>query len=114
MTTQRKVQLTGPYALSRATILQMVSKTSPGAYVLSRSGNTAHYVGRSDVNLRDRLLDYVNSTYQKFWFAYATSPRDAFEKECELFHDFNPLDNRIHPQRPVGCGWRCPRCSVYN
>jgi len=114
MTTQKRVNLAGPYALSQAIVVQTVAKGTPGVYVLFRNGNTAAYAGRSDVDLQGRLLDHVNTGYQQFWFAYATSPKDGFEKECHLFHDYNPPDNKIHPQRPVGSDWRCPRCSVFH
>jgi hypothetical protein len=38
----------------------------------------------------------------------------AFEKECHLFHDFGEtsLDNKIHPARPSGSNWKCPRCRI--
>ena len=115
--TTTSVSLIGPYSLIRDTINLMVSRTSPGVYVLSRNGNKAHYVGRSDSDLRSRLMSYVGSRYLKFWFTYATSAKDAFEKECLLYHQFggsSSLDNKIHPQRPDGCTWRCPVCNIYN
>src|SRR5947209_8383324 len=38
-----------------------------------------------------------------------TSSLAAFEKECWLYHTFNPADNGIHPARPQGsnslCSW---------
>ena len=40
----------------------------------------------------------------------------AFEKECVNYHDFGEsklLDNSIHPDRPAGSGWKCPRCSIF-
>lgn len=39
----------GPFPLNSVNI--QVTRTSPGAYVLSRDGKTAHYVGRSDTGL---------------------------------------------------------------
>lgn len=41
----------------------------------------------------------------------------AFEKECALYHDFGgpqgQLDNEVHPARPEGTDWQCPRCDVF-
>lgn len=39
--------------------------------------------------------------------------RPAFEKECHLYHDFNPPDNTVHPARPAGTQYLCPRCGDY-
>ena len=113
MTTKLSIALRGRFALNGATIDREVTLKSPGVYVLSRNRSTAHYVGRSDVSVRDRLKDYTTTTYAYFWFAYATSARDAFYKECHLYHDLNPTDNEVHPRRPANCGWKCPRCSLF-
>jgi hypothetical protein len=45
------------------------------------------YVGRSDSDLKARLLSHVSSgRYKEFKYSYATSPKAAFEKECQNFH----------------------------
>lgn len=109
----------GPHSLTAKKIDEVVTKTSPGNYALGRSeGSTFYvrYVGRSDEDLNGRLKEWVNSKYPKFKYAYASSPKAAFEKECNNFHDFggtSKLDNKNHPQRPDGTAWKCPRCSVY-
>jgi hypothetical protein len=36
--------------------------------------------------------------------------RQAFEKECEMFHQFMPTGNFLHPSRPPASDWTCPRC----
>jgi hypothetical protein len=28
-----------------------------------------------------------------------------------LFHDFAPPNNILHPSRPAGTQWECPRCQ---
>ena len=116
MTIQTSVALKGPFTLDRGTVVATVTRKSPSVYVLSRNGKTAHYVGRSDQDLRARLLDHATSGYNAFWYDYATSPRDAFYKECTLYHRYggsSSLDNRVHPDRPTGSGWRCPNCRVF-
>ena len=113
MTTRLTVSLSGRFPLNSTEIDRRVRARIPGVYVLSRGGTRADYVGRSDTDLRSRLKDYLDSTYAYFWYAEATSARDSFEKECNLFHDLKPTDNAVHPRRPANCGWRCPRCSAY-
>ena len=107
--------LHGPFRLDQTSINNQVTHTSPGAYALGRHvGDTFYvdYVGRSDSDLASRLSDWVGN-YQYFKFGYFASPKAAFEKECHLFHDFGEtaLDNKVHPARPAGSGWRCPRCN---
>jgi len=120
-----------PYSLSELGSLtnekidQMVKKKSPGVdvpgvYVLDKSSTApfhVDYVGRSDDDLNARLKTHVGSVYKYFKFDYATSPKNAFEKECELYHDFGgpqgKLDNKVHPDRPAGSGWKCPKCTIF-
>ena len=61
MTTETSVSLHGPYQLSRSTVVRTVTLTYPGVYVLSRDGRNAHYVGRSDRDVKGRLLDHTGS-----------------------------------------------------
>lgn len=106
----------GPYKLDTETIEAKVTRTSPGNYALGRKKGTflVGYVGRSDSDVRARLKSWVGKTRRPlFKFSYATSPKAAFDKECENYHDFNPPDNDVHPDRPDGTDWHCPRCEIY-
>lgn len=114
--------LSGPYRLSEEKIDEVVTRTSPGVYVLEREHSddsfVVNYVGRSDDNVRGRLKKWVGvRRYKRFKFAYFDSPKGAFEKECSVYHDFEgpkgSLDNEKHPQRPEGTSWQCPRCNVF-
>lgn len=93
---------------------------SIGAYALGSQGSklfTVLYIGRSDVNLRDRLLQHVGERYTHFKFMPIYTQEDAFYKECHLYHDFGEnslLDNKEHPARPVGTDYQCPRCTIFN
>lgn len=80
-----------------------------GIYILSRRGEIAHYIGRSDSNIYSRMKKSINEGegYTHFWFEYATSSRDAYLKECKYFHLYKPKDNSIHPAVPKGTFWRC-------
>jgi hypothetical protein len=111
--------LNGPYKLDESTIDRVVTRKSPGAYALGASdSNTFYirYVGRSDVDIAARLKQHVGK-YPHFKFDYYSTAKAAFGKECGLYHDFGgpqgQLDNEVHPARPDGTDWQCPRCSVF-
>lgn len=107
--------LRGPFPLTQNGIDSNVKKTSAGAYALGKVENGTfyiRYVGRSDNDVNDRLHDHVGK-YSRFKYEYYGSAKAAFEKECRLYHDFKPTNNKVHPSRPAGSGWKCPRCNVY-
>lgn len=101
--------LSGPHPLTVASVTSQVTRVSPGSYVLSNDG-TARYAGRSDIDLRSRLLDHVGK-YARFWFEYAPSAKAAFEQECYLYHNLHPTDNAVHPAAPAGSYWHCAVCG---
>ena len=109
----------GLFNLTSREIDSQVTKTSPGNYALGRVSENkfyVYYVGRSDTDLNGRLKDWVDE-YDKFRFSYAASPKAAFEKECQNYHDFgetDKLDNKQHPQRPDDSNWKCPVCDIFN
>jgi hypothetical protein len=108
--------LSGPYALNEATIDSIVTRKSPGAYALGNTSDNTYYinyVGRSDIDLNARLKQHVGA-YPQFKYGYQPSPKAAFDKECGLYHDFQPPDNKVHPARPQGSGWSCPRCDIFD
>ena len=108
-----KSGLRGPFPLTKTSVNENVTRLSPGAYALGRlKGGVFYigYVGRSDSDVRDRLHDHVGA-YSRFKYEYYASEKTAFEKECRLYHDFNPLANKIHPDRPAGSRWKCPMCN---
>ena len=108
--------LRGSFPLTGDGINSNVTQTSAGAYALGRAeGDTFYikYVGRSDKDVNDRLHDHVG-THPRFKFEYYGSAKAAFEKECRLYHDFDPPENDVHPGRPSGSGWNCPSCKVFD
>lgn len=108
--------LNGPYRLAYDDINSAVSRVAPGAFVLGHKGPDGRfyidYVGRADLDMRDRLLQLIGSG-NMFKFKYQPSGEEAFHAECELFHDFKPPGNRMHPDRPAGTNWECPRCRFF-
>lgn len=111
--------LRGPFRLDVATVVQQVARVAPGAYALGKVENGTfyiRYVGRSDSDVAARLKQWIGH-YTSFKFEYFPSPKAAFEKECHLWHDFGgpegTLDNDVHPRRPNGANWQCPRCRTF-
>lgn len=104
--------LPGSWLLEDDEIDRVVTKKSPGNYALGRLDGKVFriaYVGRSDEDLNARLHSHVGA-HPYFKALYASSPQTAFIRECENYHDFTPIGNAIHPDRPAGTNWSCPRC----
>lgn len=103
--------LEGPWPLTSDTIDKVVTEISPGAYALGKANAkgllTVKRVGRSDENLNKRLHDYVDD-YSHFKCQYYGTAKEAFEKECSLWHNFKPEDNPNHPDKPTGMNPPCP------
>lgn len=108
----------GPWNLTNNGIDSAITQTSPGAYALGRTGDDGtffiSYVGRSDDDLNRRLKDHVGA-YKTFKAGYLSGALSAFQKECQLYHDFGgvegKLDNKAHPDRPKGSAAKCPVCG---
>lgn len=108
-------RLYGPFQFTERSIDANLQSNSAGVYALgyNRSGHfVPAYVGRADTDLKSNLKDHLAGRYQQFKFAYALSARDAYEKECELYHALTDLENQQHPTPPRGLSLRCPRCAV--
>lgn len=110
------VGLNGNHSLDSSTIDQKVSH-SGGAYALGVSlqtdgGMPVKYVGRSDSDLNSRLKQHASEgQYSYFAFTHRTGAIAAYEKECELYHTFGPLDNVVHPHKP-NASCKCPHCGA--
>ncbi len=108
----------GPFDLAPESIDANIPVTSPGNYALGTvDGGTFYvsYIGRSDRDLNGRLKAWLEKRYTSFKFSYASSSREAFEKECVNFHEFGGvqiLENNAHPDRPADSSWRCPICGI--
>ncbi|XVV02474.1 hypothetical protein ACQPW3_34725 [Actinosynnema sp. CA-248983] len=84
-----------------------------GTYMLFRGGEPV-YIGRSDVDLRRRLLAHASSQRgEYFTFQTYESGTTAFQAECALFHapPSESIENKIHPASPTGSAALCPYCT---
>lgn len=112
-----KEKLDGPHRLTFESITAVLQRSSPGVFALGYKGRDdafyINYIGRSDHDVRSRLLELIGSDVS-FKFGLTDTAEEAFIRECELFHAFRPPANRVHPGRPATFNWACPRCSLLN
>lgn len=110
-----RVDLEGPYRLTFDGIENAVRRKKFGVFALGYEGRGnifyINYIGRSECDLKSSLLGFIGSDVA-FKYQAVLSAEEAFWRECELFHSFRPPANRIHPGRPTGSNWVCPRCSL--
>lgn len=108
--------LLGPMRLAYDEITDSLPRIAPGVFAVGHRGPDdrfyVDYIGRSDKDLRDKLRGLIGSG-SLFKFRYTANGEAAFHMECELFHDFKPAGNRMHPDRPAGTNWECPRCRFF-
>jgi hypothetical protein len=108
-----------PYIYTKENVEQLITKISSGAYALGKIKDNGtfiiNYVGRSDDNLAVRLATHEKiDDYTHLKYGYCSSIKEAFEKECNLYHDFGEnklLDNKVHPAKPNNTTYKCPRCG---
>lgn len=109
--------MNGPLDLNAMKISEAIKAKSPGNYALGYINEhtfMVQYVGRSDSNIHHSLNTWVGK-YPKFKWSYAMSEKEAYDKECQNFHDFGgaeSLDNEIHPAKPEGMDWKCLVCGI--
>ncbi len=110
--------LYGPHTLTTVGVSNNVKGVGAGAYALGRlaADGTFYidYVGRSDDDLGARLQQHTPEKYTHFKYGFLPSAKAAFDKECDLYHDFKPPDNKVHPARQKGANWTCKRCTVFD
>ena len=108
------IRLYGPFRLTSRGVETHV-QPSAGVYALgeTRSGTfVTTQIGRSDNDLRSTLKAQVPGSSKLFKFAYAISPLEAFEKECELYHDLVESACQSHPKAPRKVKRLCRWCAA--
>ena len=101
------------YRLRPWLVRALIPASRIGTYVLYRHGQ-AIYIGRSDTDLRRRLLEHA-AVRRGDYFTYAVhrTSCQAFEVECSLYHAVDgALANRIHPDAPDFADVRCAFCPA--
>jgi hypothetical protein len=108
--------LLGPYRLTFDAIDAAVIRRAPGVFALGRADAEGRFcvnhVGRADADIRAGLCALIGSD-SLFKYDYLPSSEAAFVRECELFHDVRPPRTLVHPGRPKGTSWECPRCRIF-
>ncbi|MEQ1715877.1 MAG: hypothetical protein ABL907_07825 [Hyphomicrobium sp.] len=106
--------LKGPFSLNFDAIEDEVVEGCPAVFALGFTDNLGRfcitYVGSAGRELKSVLRGLIG-TSQQFKFLHMPEHEAAFAKECELFHQFRPLGNFLHPERLAGSHWKCPRCQ---
>ena len=110
--------LEGPFTLTAETVKIAVTAKFPGVYALGHSDMNGTFivesVGRSNENLQEPLQYLAAEFGGEFSYQYSASAKEAFEKECELHHEFLATTDAVHPNRVEGSYWKCPRCNVFD
>jgi len=112
------LNMRGPYSLAPEEIDRSIRKGTVGNYALgfidSMDGRfVILYIGRSDQDLNTDLKTFLGRGYKNFKYCCAINSQEAFVKECCDYHDFSPIHNKAHPQRPEGSTFRCPKCDIF-
>lgn len=120
------LNMRGPFVLTDEEVNRRVDDGKIGnyayGYLEDREGRQmfiVRYVGRSAKNLREEIKTrhksekkFTKLDCEYFKFSYAETEREAYEKECENFHDFGgeqSLLNDVHPAKPEDDGmYKCP------
>ena len=103
------------YKLTKSVISSLFEKSKIGIYVLGNYTNDyfkVGYVGRSDTDLRYRLLQHSkNNQYSYFYYIATNTIFEAFKLECREWHRFFNIKNSIHPDAPNNIPYICPYCN---
>lgn len=109
-----QIRLNGPYSLLCDALNDELVEDCPGVFALGYTDYSGRFcvtfVGSAGRDMKSKLRRYIGTAAQ-FKFRHFPDERQAFEKECELFHRFMPFKNFLHPERPEGTTWQCPGCS---
>jgi hypothetical protein len=123
------LNMDGPYDFNKDSIDINVTKVSGGNYALGFTDNNSDnfhvtFVGRSASDVKGMLRKQLSVTKNiisnnetkniSFKYSYASSPKEAYEKECYNYHNFvrsKKLTNNIHPEKSRDENWKCPVCN---
>jgi hypothetical protein len=89
-----------PLPMTASFIRLVIPPKVIGAYILyheRRDGAHVIYAGRSDTDLRRRLLDHPVRTADTFVPIPCSCPREAYLAELFLYRLLNPIFNNLTP-----------------
>lgn len=120
----------GPFNLTAENINRV--KKQSGVYILGNKESdnkyVGYYIGRSDDNIAERLAFWLNliqaeekpkndsekciisNSPKLYWRDYTDSAKQAYEKECKIYHEKEYECNKIHPAKTYNA-WVCPVCK---
>jgi hypothetical protein len=107
--------IVGPFPLTLRSVDANLAGDTHGVYLLGESAGRVFdviKVGRSD-DLKATLAEYLGK-YGQFKFALSLSEIEAWERECQFYHQYRPRDNKSHPTRRYGTDWDCPVCHGFS
>ncbi len=108
-------ELSQVFPFTVASIEINVKKIAGGVYVLDppdpRHRTAVGFVGRSDKDVAESLQRQVKAGYKEFAFTYTSSVLQAYDKECEMWHEWKPIANPVHPAKPPGKPMPCAICG---
>ena len=102
----------GPFVLSKSCVNLVVPPHMRGVIALSNTKDGLELVKCADKSANEEIKGYFTQ-YKYFWFELASSPREAFGIECEMYHSrlAHRTDTADHPKAPTESGWLCPVCG---
>jgi hypothetical protein len=101
----------GPFVLSKSCVNMIVPPRMLGVFGLSNEKDSLSMIKRAERNACEEIKNYWPD-FKYFWFELASSPRDAFAIECQLYHTkLEGKNGNLHPKTPPATGWHCPVCS---
>ena len=102
----------GPFVLSKSCVNLVVPPHMRGVFALSNNRDGLEVVKSADKSANEEIKGFFTQ-FKYFWFELASSPREAFAIECELYHSrlVAKLEGNGHPKAPPDSGWHCPVCG---
>ncbi|RJR47048.1 MAG: hypothetical protein C4576_10195 [Desulfobacteraceae bacterium] len=98
--------MSGPFSLKYLHLF--VRDKSPGAFILSRNGRLADFVGMSSDDVATAIRHHArHAGYRYFWFTSVDTPEEADVLGHAWYHRYRPSDNPSPPMRNDGVGWEC-------
>ena len=105
-TSKKTDPIQGPYSLRYVHLF--VEARSAGAFILSRNGKSADFVGHSSEDLARTIAKVKHGTdYRYFWFSYAKSHKKASDLASYWHHRYRPSDNPASSGETSRSSWHC-------